>query len=1169
MDLQALQGGSRNRGLGRYSLYLAEAIYRARPEWERILLLHGGGAPAQLVALRKELSRRMPDARLVTFDAPWPWADGCDFRSVAGHAAAEAVREQLLDDLAPDMVLVLSLFEGYAESVVSISPRPGRISAVIGYDVLPLTDPMSRPEPSQQAVYRHRLESLRSADILLCISDYSAGEFATALGEPMPRSCTIWGAPVPLVPTVHPAARGVLCVGGDTPRKNERVTIKAYSRLPADLRHQHPLTVSGRRRDSEVAGLWRFALDLGLDDRDFRVSGAEVTDAELANQYASAALVVMPSLGEGLGLPVLEAWSLGTPAICSNTTSLGELVADAQFSFNPEDAEQQSALLFRCLSDNDFLARAAEHGKKRIAEFTWESTAERALVAMGQALGASQVESVGRPSLAMHTPWPPEDSGIARHAEVLLPDLEGHYEVTIVNDHPEAVAALRKRGTSVISTQAFLSRWREFDRILYNTGNNRKFHSRAIHALGLVPGVVIVHDPDLVGLVRGCEPPLPFNETATRLGEAGIRGLSDWSRSVGVDLMRTGCGVIVHSGFAGRHFTEDELVPLLPDRVAVAPLVQISQGSQERAVARGLLGIPTEAVLVCTFGRAVREKRVHVAWEAVANLRASGPDLVFRAVGGGDEDYAEWMRQRFGGDYGAVTGIVSDGEYSLWLSACDVAIQLRGVSRGETSGALVEALSFGAEVIAEDVGSFREFQAAGARLVPSPATPDDVAQVLAEVLDAGVRDSDPRRADLAAFRVRHSPQSVAARYAAAIEDFYRRPRSTSASLNDAQLGWVARNRFRLEATRGTIYWANPLGTSMRGAEWHTAAQLLRDAVVGNGRARVLPVRLDAGRPEIDLAELRLLLDAAHARDLDSFPDTVSVRDGDWLVLAQPNSGGHLQAPDLQEWRARGGKVAALVHDISQLEMEDLFPGPTGSFEHWLTAVADDTDVVVCPSAAITRRVEQWVQARLDGRQGTPVLCTVPCGCDVDLTLPPPDELRLRPVFSRRVLVVGDAGPVSAFPLVLGAVSRLRQTRPELELVLAGGGSLSDRVMLERESRAGAFQWLAEPTPAELRWEYLNADLVVLAGRGDGYGLPGVEGLAYGARVVARDLPQFRAALGAAASYFRLDGDLAAVIDHSLSTPRPRGAVAPLVTWADAASRFIAALGLAGAQAETR
>ena len=76
VDLQAVQGHARDRGLGRYSLRLARSL-SVQPSVSGLdVLLNGGVAPEETLAARLAISLAIPNAPIHVFDAPWPWVDG-------------------------------------------------------------------------------------------------------------------------------------------------------------------------------------------------------------------------------------------------------------------------------------------------------------------------------------------------------------------------------------------------------------------------------------------------------------------------------------------------------------------------------------------------------------------------------------------------------------------------------------------------------------------------------------------------------------------------------------------------------------------------------------------------------------------------------------------------------------------------------------------------------------------------------------------------------------------------------------------------------------------------------------------------------------------------------------------------------------------------------------
>ena len=76
LDLQAIQGAARYRGLGRYSLEFAAAVAQ-RPEVSQATVLLNGGLSGQSLAEdRATIEKRIPSADVVVFEAPWPWRGG-------------------------------------------------------------------------------------------------------------------------------------------------------------------------------------------------------------------------------------------------------------------------------------------------------------------------------------------------------------------------------------------------------------------------------------------------------------------------------------------------------------------------------------------------------------------------------------------------------------------------------------------------------------------------------------------------------------------------------------------------------------------------------------------------------------------------------------------------------------------------------------------------------------------------------------------------------------------------------------------------------------------------------------------------------------------------------------------------------------------------------------
>src|SRR5262249_13792853 len=97
----------------------------------------------------------------------------------------------------------------------------------------------------------------------------------------------------------------------------------------------------------------------------------------LRQLYAGAACPVLPSLREGVGLPVLEAMACGTPVVTSATSSLPEVGGDAALRVDPHDAIELADAMYRVLTDRELRLDLRERGLKWVRRFSWRRTAQR------------------------------------------------------------------------------------------------------------------------------------------------------------------------------------------------------------------------------------------------------------------------------------------------------------------------------------------------------------------------------------------------------------------------------------------------------------------------------------------------------------------------------------------------------------------------------------------------------------------------------------------------------------------------------------------------------------------------------------------------------------------------------------------------------------------------
>ena len=184
IDMQGAQSsGSRHRGIGRYTLALAQAMVRYRGEHEVVLAL-SGLFPDSIEHIRAAFADLLPQSSIHVWHAPVP-VNYLEPSNLGRRLDAENIYEAFLHELSPDVIHVTSLFEGSGDdAVTSVHQRPGQaLVAVTLYDLIPFLypDPYLL-NPSVKTWYLEKIEHLRRADLWLAISASSSDEGIQHLG---------------------------------------------------------------------------------------------------------------------------------------------------------------------------------------------------------------------------------------------------------------------------------------------------------------------------------------------------------------------------------------------------------------------------------------------------------------------------------------------------------------------------------------------------------------------------------------------------------------------------------------------------------------------------------------------------------------------------------------------------------------------------------------------------------------------------------------------------------------------------------------------------------------------------------------------------------------------------------------------------------------------------
>lgn len=167
-----------------------------------------------------------------------------------------------------------------------------------------------------------------------------------------------------------------LFVGTLQPRKNVERLLQAWLTLSRDVRQEHHLVIVGARgwRCEELVARIRAA----QADGEPVVWLDRLTDGQaLRHVFAGAGAFVFPSLYEGFGIPVAEAFAAGVPVVSSNASSLPEVNQGAALEVDPLDAGALAGAMLALVREPALRARCIEAGRARAARLTWLETARQ------------------------------------------------------------------------------------------------------------------------------------------------------------------------------------------------------------------------------------------------------------------------------------------------------------------------------------------------------------------------------------------------------------------------------------------------------------------------------------------------------------------------------------------------------------------------------------------------------------------------------------------------------------------------------------------------------------------------------------------------------------------------------------------------------------------------
>jgi glycosyltransferase involved in cell wall biosynthesis len=338
--------------------------------------------------------------------------------------------------------------------------------------------------------------------------------------------------------------------------------------------------------------------------------------------------------------------------------------------------------------------------------------------------------------VAFFSPLPPARSGIADYSAALLEHLRRLVEVETFTALPAGFDA------------------RHYDGILYQLGNNPQ-HTFVYEAAMAHPGVIVLHEANLHHLMadltirRGDwdaylrEVELDGGPEALAYARRYVRTLErgpDYDLPMLHSILARASGVIVHS---------EAVAAAVRERRFAGPLAKIPHGAwieeYDGALYRKQLGLRASQPLIGIFGFLKPYKRIAESLRAFRRVAERHPEARLLLVGEAHPELplASMIHALDLDARVRHVGFAPMEDFNGYLAACDIVLNLRYPTVGETSGTLLRALGMGKPVIVSDAGAFREYPEHVCLKAPVDAAEEEF---LVEYLDLLIEQPDVARA---------------------------------------------------------------------------------------------------------------------------------------------------------------------------------------------------------------------------------------------------------------------------------------------------------------------------------------------------------------------------------------------------------------------------------------
>ena len=736
-------------------------------------------------------------------------------------------------------------------------------------------------------------------------------------------------------------------------------------------------------------------------------------------------------------------------------------------------------------------------------------------------------------TLAYHSPFLPQKSGISHYSSELLSALKAHYDITLVSDETE----LLDQEFPIITYERFYELMSDentaFDRVIYNMGNNTKFHKIIYECSIKHSGVVILHDFFISGFIGDYHNWDSNNLIKFISKHYDIKAALEYffnnyeifekKYPLNLPLIEHSKAVIVHTkqamDLALKFYKNNDflnIMPLLRQNITLNKIKAKKELKLENTKTFGVFGfthpIKQNLELLRSWARVMKDKNA----------------VLFIVGENGLPDFNEKLKnflaeQNITNAY--IVGWTDDELYKRYLSACDVSICLRKTHLGEASAALLDCLNYQTTTIT----NFSGFDECA---IYTPQVSDDGHELDAALLKA--YNSDDSLAKRAKERIikEHDPDMCAKKIFEITERVYSEPKELK----------CFKNRILVDITYVLI---NDLQTGISRVVWNELNALMQSTTIP-----IIAVYFNGST--YNSANTFMAKKLGFPCPLDN--EIITPQKGDifYALDFSVMYGCEPEIPLLEarkngffdELKKAGGKVFVRVYDLLPLTHPEFFPYHAGELHLRWCELLKDLDATLL---AISSRVESDLKTYGFSKTKT-----------LSLASHFKEYKKANKTSEPTFICVGTIEERKGIKAICLAFERLVLIGANAKLIIVGRmGRVDDdfRAFLERSEHENIIYkgFCSDDELAEL---YATSHALIAASYDEGFGLPLIES---GLPVIARDIEVFREVLGDNALYFKDNLELMNILINykNISLLPPKNTR----TWGDVANELLELFGV--------